>query len=147
MFQSYAFQCVAFQSVWGIGTPTPTPDTGGLPHKYTYIPKYQLDEIEQRKRIAQAKTEAQKLESVLKEYERRRALAEESIALANAKEQVRLLKLQNELISEINRLLMVKAEMMARIKREEEQLILMMVMQRRRFRAFNVDNKRKLSYV
>lgn len=140
MFQSYAFQCVAFQSVWGGGAPAQT--SGGLPHKYTYVPKYQLDEIEQKKRIAKAKTEAQKLESVLKEYERRRELAEESIALASAKEEARLLKLQNELISEINRLLIVKAEMMARIKREEEQLILMMVMRRRRFRAFNLTTQR-----
>lgn len=135
MFQSYAFQCVAYQSVWGKGTPQAA---GGTP--YLYHPAH-LREEEQKTKIKKTKTEVQKLQSVLSEYERRRVLAEESLAIAEESERNRLLKAQNELITEINRLLMVKAELMARLKREEELLVIMMIA-RRRLRAFHLTTKR-----
>lgn len=128
---STGFQSFAFQSAGLTNVPQAT---GGLP--YTYVPAYQLREIEQRKKVKKTKTEAQKLESVLNEYERRKALAEESLLIAEQSERNRLMSVQNELITEINRLLMVKAELMARMKSEEEQLIMMMIIRRRRFRAF-----------
>ena len=129
-FQSNAFQSNAFQILTAAASSAGTP--------YTYIPADQRQEIERRKQIAIKKTELQKVTSVIGEYERQRALAEESLKIANEKAQARLLKAQNELIAEINRLLMVKAELMARIRREEEQLILMVAMRRRRFRIFNL---------
>lgn len=118
----------------GVGaTDTPaSDDTGGLPSSYSYFPEYHARQAEVKK----AKTELQKVDSVLLEYERRRALAEESLRLAEESETQRLLKLQNELITEITRLLMVKADLMARVRRGEEQLILMIAMRRRRLRAF-----------
>ena len=132
-FQSNAFQSNAFQILTANTTQI---DSGGLP--YIYIPADQQREIEHRKQIATQKTELQKVVSVISEYERQRALAEESLKIAGEKAQARLLKAQNELIAEINRLLMVKAELMARIRREEEQLILIAALRRRRFRIFNL---------
>ncbi len=133
------FQFVAFQTVWG-GSSAPSTG-GGLP--YIYNPNFQAKKQE----IKKNKTELQKVQSVISEYERRRALAEESLRIADESEHQRLLSIQNELIEEINRLLIVKAEMMARLKRSEEQLILMMAMRRKRFRAFSLDNLKDLSYV
>jgi hypothetical protein len=133
-FQSNAFQSNAFQIIPD-GKNTPE-NSGGTP--YTYIPADQQREIERRKLIATKKTELQKVVSVIGEYERQRELAEESLKIASEKSQARLLKAQNELIAEINRLLIVKAELVARIRREEEQLILMAAMRRRRFRIYNL---------
>jgi len=107
-------------------------ESGGLPKIFSYFPEYHAKQVEVKK----AKTELQKVDSVLLEYERRRALAEESLRLAEESETQRLLKLQNELITEITRLLMVKADLMVRVRRGEEQLILMIAMRRRRLRAF-----------
>ena len=111
-------------------------ESGGLPKAYSYFPEYHAQEAKQKLEIKKSKTELQKLDSVLSEYERRQALAAESLRLAEESETQRLLTLQNELITEITRLLMVKAELMARVKRGEEQLILMIAMRRRRLRAF-----------
>ncbi len=135
MFQSYAFQSYGFQGVVGAGQPQPS---GGKP--YIYTPNYSLER--QQEKVKKTKTEIQKLSSVLAEYERKRALAEESLLIAQETERNRLLALQNELITEINRLLIVKAELMARKKREEETLIMMMITRRRRFRAFNLTTQR-----
>lgn len=82
------------------------------------------------------KTDIQKLESVLSEYERRKMLTEESLSLADEVSRPRLSAIHNDITSEINRLLMVKAEMMARIKRAKAMLLLAVAMRRRRFRAF-----------
>jgi hypothetical protein len=112
--------------------PTPPEDTGGLPKIFSYFPEYHAKQVEVKK----AKTELQKLDSVLLEYERRKTLAAESLRLAEESQIQRLLTLQNELLAEISRLLMVKAELMARVRRGEEQLILMIAMRRRRLRAF-----------
>jgi len=117
----------------GVGTSgAVAQDTGGLPKIYSYFPEYHAKQAEVKK----TKTELQKVESVISEYERRRALAEESLKIAEESETERLLAVQNELIAEITRLLMVKADLMARVRRGEEQLILMIAMRRRRLRAF-----------
>ncbi len=122
------FQLVAFQTVVGKGEPQAA---GGTP--YIYNPSYQ--QAVQEQKVKREKSELQKLESVLSEYQRREALALESLMLAEESERSRLLEIQNNLLSEINRLLMVKAEMMARVKRSEEMLILMIAMRRKRLRA------------
>lgn len=126
------FQSIAFQGVFGVNVQT-------YGDSRSHYQKFQAAEYEREKqlqKIRKQKTEAQKLQSVINEYERRRLLAEESFLIAEESEKARLLSVQNELINEINRLLMVKAEMMARTKRDEEMLILMIAMKRRRFRAF-----------
>jgi hypothetical protein len=78
----------------------------------------------------------QRVDAVISEYERRRLLASESLTLARESERSRLITIYNDLTTEISRLLMVKAELMARVKRGEEQLIIMIAMRRRRLRAF-----------
>ena len=135
MFQAIAFQVGAFQSVFGAGVPQPQ---GGLP--YIYQPNYRQEE--KKRQIKKTKTEIEKVSSVIGEYERKRALAEKSLSVARETERNRLLSVQNELIAEINRLLMVKAELMARKKRQEEELIIMMIASRRKFRAFNLTTQR-----
>jgi hypothetical protein len=111
-------------------------DLGG----YVYQPNYR--EEQQKKQIKKTKSEIEKLDSVLSEYQRRQLLAEESLSIAQEKERLRLLKAQNELIEEINRLLMVKAELMARKKREEQALVILMIASRRKLRAFNLTMRR-----
>lgn len=128
-FQSNAFQT---SGVFGLAT--------GGNGTYSYHPEYQR--ALQKQNIRRDKTELQKVVSVISEYQRKEAIVAESTKLASQKERARLLKLQNELITEINRLLMVKAEMMARIKRQEEHLILMVALKRKRFRAFNLTEIR-----
>lgn len=130
MFQKNAFQANAFQ--YGNPTVVTTPDSGGL-STYSYHPEYQ--QAVQQQKIKREKTELQKLESVLSEYQRRESLAAESLRIAEESERNRLIEIQNNLISEINRLLMVKAEMMARVKRSEEELLLMVALRRKRLRA------------
>jgi hypothetical protein len=116
--------------------PPAVEDTGG----YVYQPNYR--EEQQKKQIKKTKSEIEKLDSVLSEYQRRQLLAEESLSIAQEKERLRLLKAQNELIEEINRLLMVKAELMARKKREEQALVILMIASRRKLRAFNLTMRR-----
>jgi hypothetical protein len=116
--------------------PVTVEDIGGIPSSYSYFPQYHKQEEKQKSEIRKSKTDLQKIDSVLVEYERRKALADESLLLAEESENQRLLTLQNQLIAEISRLLMVKAELMARVRRGEEQLILMIAMRRKRLRAF-----------
>lgn len=130
MFQSGAFQSVAFQTVWAVATP----DTDTVGDSRSHYQRFQ-DAERQREKLRKEKTEAQKLQSVISEYERRKSITDESLLIAEESERARLLAAQNELITEINRLLIVKAEMMARIKRSEELLILMLAMRRKRFRV------------
>lgn len=137
---SAGFQLVAFQTAIGQGVAT---ITGGLPKAFSYFPAWQQN---QQAQIKKQKTEIQKLDSVINEYERRRALAEESLRLAAESEHQRLMAAQNELLTEINRLLMVKAEMMARVRKQEE-FLLLAIIARKRLRAFNVDTTKGLLYV
>ena len=116
--------------------PPAVEDTGG----YVYQPNYRDEQ--QKKQIKKTKSEIEKLDSVLSEYQRRQLLAEESLSIAQEKERLRLLKAQNELIEEINRLLMVKADLVARKKREEQALVILMIASRRKLRAFNLTMRR-----
>lgn len=130
MFQSSSFQSYGFQGVVAGGQP----DTDTVGDSRSHYQKFQ-DAERQREKLRKEKTEAQKLQSVINEYERRKSITDESLLIAEESERARLLAAQNELITEINRLLIVKAEMMARIKRSEELLILTLVMRRKRFRV------------
>lgn len=126
------FQSVAFQTVVGLGGAQPTG------HGYSYQTPYQRHRIaEQEERIKQQKTDLQKVESVIQEYERRKEITADSLARVSSKRQeARLLTAQNELISEISRLLEVRAELMAKLRQEEDALILMLIFQRK-LRVFN----------
>lgn len=129
MFQGIAFQRIAFQTNGNIANDNLL---GGK--DYSYFTPYQ----KQREKIRKERTELQKLDSVLKETERKKQLA--ALSLQTAKEQkkkqaaIRLLKLENDLLEEINRLLAVRAELMRRI-REDEAILVIMMMKRRRLRV------------
>jgi membrane protein involved in colicin uptake len=111
---------------------------GGLTKQYSYHPSWQSDEY-RREEIRKNKTELQKVESVINENERLKALAAQSEAIAREKKSksaiTRLEKLQQQYVEEINRLLMVRAALVKRIAEDESMLIIMIAMRRKRFRA------------
>lgn len=82
------------------------------------------------------KTDIEKLDSVLNEYGRRKSLVEQSLSVADVSQAPRLVNSLTEITAEISRLLMVRAEMMVRIKRAKSILLLAVAMRRKRFRAF-----------
>lgn len=136
MFQSTAFQSFAFQTV---GNTVVQPGDSG-DEKQTYVPQYQryANEERQRQKIRRDKTELERLESVLKETERKKELASESkrIAEENNKLQraIQLEKSEREYLEEINRLIMVKADLIRRIRRDEESLLIIIMARKRRLR-------------
>ena len=118
-------------------SPEPEPSGGG---GYTYITPYQRLQSEeyQREKIKKAKTDLDRLENVLRETERQKALAAESANLARQKQALnRALQLEakeREYLDEINRLLMVRGELMRRIRSDEEFLVII-IMARKRLRG------------
>lgn len=91
--------------------------------------------------IHKQKTELEKVNSVIKEIERKKALAEKNRRIAgeiksikNKKVIQRLIKAEQQLFEEITRLLAVRAGIMQRI-REEEALLIVLMMKRRRLRV------------
>ena len=106
---------------------------------YTYAPTYQKYQVEERQRekIRKEKSDLDKLQSVLAENERKRLLAAESKLLADAENAMRLAALEQEYLQEIDRLLVVRADLMRRVRQSEETLIMMMAMKRKRLRAVN----------
>jgi hypothetical protein len=127
MFQLSAFQRSGFQ----IGYATAPTDNGWMGGPIDDRWSYQTDF--QKSKIKKVKTELQKVDSVLEEYERRKALAAENKLLAEAKRAAELAQQELYLITEINRLRMVRAELMQRI--QEEEFILLLMMGKRRLRA------------
>lgn len=131
-FQRNAFQRNAFQIVGG----TDTQESTGH-GRYTYETPYQKlrKKEEQQAKIRKQKSDLEKLNSVLAEMERRKSLAAESKLLAKKQRIAELQALENEYLTEINRLLMVRAELTRRIKEDEGILIVLIAMKRRRLRA------------
>lgn len=140
-FSSSAFSTDAFSILaFDFGdAPIPTPEPAGS-GGYTYITPYQHLKLEDEKRekIKKAKTDIDRLESVLKETERQKALAAESAKAARAKKALKraieLEAAETEYLNEINRLLMVRAELVRRIRSDEEFLVIM-IMSRKRLRG------------
>lgn len=140
-YQIGAFQAYAYQTISGI----PSNDNGWLgggdPKKdsYSYHSPNSLYEQEQREKIRKRKSELQKLESVLEENQRKKALAErsriEAQALKRKQAEERLIRFELELQKEINRLLAVRAELIRRVQEEEALLLIILMMRRRRLRA------------
>jgi hypothetical protein len=105
--------------------------------------------LQQKAKVKKTKTELDRLESVLRETEKKKALAAQSAALARERESIKrsieLEKLVAEFLKEINRLLMVRAELIARVKEEEGILIVMIMAKKRRFRlVFNPASVNRL---
>lgn len=126
-FQSNAFWNKAFQ----IGNNDNQPSGGG----YVYHSPSSKAEQEKRAKIAQEKTELQKVDSVLEEYKRKRELALQAQQVAKRKAAVRLAALERGYLEEIDRLMQVRALLMHRIRQNEESLILLLMMRRRRLKV------------
>lgn len=122
-FQYVAFQTPANNNGWLGG--------GGYVHPYI---KY-ADEEAQREKVRKEKSELERLESVLRETERKKELAEKARLKALSEKRAKALaRAEAEFIQEINRLLMVRAELIRRIK-EDEAILIIMIMSRKRLRA------------
>lgn len=133
-FQSNAFQHNAFQ----IDTTPIVNDTTGR-GSYSYVFPFQKEQL-QAEKVIKEKTELQKLESVLTETNRLKGLAHESLVLAQQrkarKRALELAQKEKEYLTEINRLLIVRVELMQRIK-ESEEILMVMIAMRRRLRVGN----------
>ena len=137
MFQTTAFQSYAFQVT---GTSTPSILLGGkdYPNKkqFSYHTPYATErEKKYNEKIRKDKTELQKLDSAVKEFERQKALATKNKVLANKKLAAENLRLEIELANEINRLEQVRVLLMQRIRQNEDALIVLLMMKRRRLRV------------
>lgn len=120
------FQFVAFQS--------PSNDNGWLGGGYIHPHVKYKDEEVKREQIRREKSELEKLESVLRETERKKQLAAQNQMLATERRAAALARLEAEYLAEINRLLVVRAELIRRI-REDEAILIIMIMKRRRLRV------------
>lgn len=97
----------------------------------------QRDRIESQKRaqVKKAKSEIEKLDSVLRENERRAAVAAQNKVIATSTERaIELAALERQYLEEINRLLMVRVELVRRIREAEQVIIAIVVMRKRRLR-------------
>jgi len=130
MFSS-GFQSFAFQTAGNDNTPT---GSGGKEIYVTPYQKYQEEEY-RRDKIRKEKTELEKLESVLREAERKKELAARNKLLATERRAIALARAEAEYLAEINRLLMVRADLIRRIKEDEAALIILIVMRRRKLRV------------
>lgn len=123
------FQSVAFQ------TAVNDNEAIGGDGKLYVTPYQQHREEHQREKIRKDKSELQKLESVLRETERKKELAEKArLKAATERRMLVLAQAEAELLEEINRLLMVRAELIRRIK-EDEAILIILIMKRRRLRV------------
>lgn len=134
-FQSSGFQLNAFQIITTSTQPEPERVVPGGTVYHAPYHKYREEE-RKREQIRKDKSELERLESVMAENERRKALAAQSLLDAKAKkDKERLARLEQEYIDEINRLLAVRAMLLQRMKRNQGALIVIMAMKRRRLRA------------
>jgi hypothetical protein len=130
-FQSNAFQANAFQII--ASAAPPVPDVVG---DSVFVPSHQRHNIkDQSAKVTKAKTDLNRIDSVIKETEKKKALAAQSALLARQRESIRraieLEAAETEFLNEINRLLMVRAELVKRVRAEEETLLILMVAKRR----------------
>lgn len=133
MFQTYAFQPYAFQTV--VGGSQVISGGGRIKEGYTYVhPIVEYRQREYERKIKQEKSDLEKLESVLAENKRKAELAAQNKLIASKKAALRLAKLEAEYLEEINRLMQVRAVLMLSIRRNEEALFMLMMMARRRLR-------------
>jgi len=110
--------------------------TGGGKQEAWVTPYQLLQQQEYREKlIRKEKTELEKLESVLAENRRKAELAARNKQIATERRAKALAKAEAEYLAEINRLLMVRAELMQRIKENESILVILMIMRRRRLRV------------
>ena len=135
-YQFGAYQAYAYQTLTG-NRAADNNLLGGkdYPSRFSYVTPYsKYREAQYQEKIKRQKTELQKLDSVLEETQRKKELVAKNRAEAKKKAAIRLLELENQYLEEINRLLMVRAELIRRI-REDEAILIIMMMKRRRLRV------------
>lgn len=128
-FQSNAFQLNAFQII-----PSAPIITGGSDEgRSVYIPSHQRHKI----KLEKAKDDLYRLDNVISDIENKKALAEESAKAARERQSLkRAIQLEaaiNDYLNEINRLLVVRGELVKRVRAEEE-MMLIAIMSKRRLR-------------
>ena len=123
MFQTFAFQSNAYQTA---GTAA-NDNSAGWGYTHPHVERENL-----RAKIRREKSELEKLESVIAENRRKADLAAQNKLLAKKQAALRLAALENEYLTEINRLMQVRAMLLLRIRQDEEALFLMMMLKRRR---------------
>lgn len=88
--------------------------------------------------VGTRKTDLYRIDNAINELDKRKSLAEQSAYIAKQKGAIRreseLKNKQIELVREINRLLMVRGELVKRFK-EAEGILILMIMAKRRFRS------------
>lgn len=127
-FQLSGFQRNAFQENLQVSAVV------GDDTRRSYVPSYQMAATESEKQLKRQKSELEKLQSVLAENERRKQLAAESKAKADAANAQRLAALELEYELEINRLLAIRTDLLARIRENEEAIVMMAIAKRKRLR-------------
>jgi hypothetical protein len=134
-FQWNAFQNNAYQIARAATT------TGGSPSKETYSQFYpfQLEQVEKEKRAAlkKQKSDLDRLDSVLAETRRLAAIAAENKLLAKEKRALELAAKEQEYLEEINRLLMVRVELVLKMRRNQQFIIALVLMKKRRLRVLH----------
>lgn len=126
------FQSFAFQTVGG-GVATPTGHGG-----YVHVTPYQrYKQNEHERTLEEQRLELQRVDDELADAEQKRLLASEQKLLASKRQSATLAKLEQQYLQEISQLLMVRADLVRRVRQSEELLILMIAMNRRRFRVAN----------
>lgn len=130
-FQSNAYQNNAYQ-ISNDNSSTP----GGRTDAYvTPWQRYKAEEY-QRKLLHKEKSELEKVNNVILETQRQADLVAKNLLLAEKKAaQERLAKKEQEFLNEINRLLLIRDQLIKRIKQEEQTLFLLIMMRKRRLRA------------
>jgi hypothetical protein len=123
MFQTTAFQSYAFQ----VAGAAANDNSAGWSYTHPHVERDNL-----REKIRREKSELEKLDSVIAENNRKAELAARNKLEAKRAQALRLAQLENEYLSEINRLMQVRALLLQRIKQDEEALFLMMMLRRRR---------------
>lgn len=127
-FQLSAFQRSAFQI--GYRAQQETPPSGGHPD-YIYSTHRLRREFEYKNKIVEEKRELERLKIEIAEAESKRLIAEKAKVKKNAAK--KLAALQAQLEREINRLSILQAALIQRIKEDEAALVILLVARRRRF--------------
>lgn len=133
-----AYQWNAYQwNAYQIARAPQAPSGHGGDRHFSYVTPQQRLRIEEEKRakVKKDKTDLERVESVLRENYRKKAIAGQNKLIAKEKRAQELAALELEYLTEINRLLAVRAELMRRIRENEAIIMVLVIMRKRRLRV------------
>lgn len=116
------------------------PASGGSPSgTYSQFYPFQLEKVEKEKKAAlkRQKSDLDRIDSVLAENRRLMAMAAENKLLAKEVRALELAAKEQEYLEEINRLLMVRAGLVLKMRRNEQFIIAIVLMKKRRLRVLH----------